>query len=149
LALYKPIEKKPVRTTLVSKISGVSMSNQAALLLEIKKGLPFKAFEVLKTALEINRNELAVLLSINESTLTRRKNKGFLLAQESDRVIRFAKLFDQANILLQGDKNATLTWLKSPLEILSGESPLEHAQTELGTRDVEDLIGRIRHGIFS
>ena len=71
------------------------------------------------------------------------------MAQESDRVIRFAKLFDQANILLQGDKNATLTWLKSPLEILSGESPLEHAQTELGTRDVEDLIGRIRHGIFS
>ncbi|NVJ51714.1 MAG: DUF2384 domain-containing protein [Gammaproteobacteria bacterium] len=134
--------------TLVSKIASVSLSNQSELLLEIRKGLPFKAFEELKMALEINRKELAELLLIKDSTLTRRKNKGFLLAHESDRVIRFAKLFDQASILLQGDKNAALIWLKSPLEVLSGESPLEHAQTELGSRDVEDLIGRIRHGVF-
>jgi len=137
-----------VNTTLVRKISGVSLSNRSALLLKIRKGLSFKAFEELKKALEINRKELAELLLIKDSTLTRRKNKGKLLVHESDRVIRFAKLFDQASILLQGDKNAALIWLKSPLEVLSGESPLEHAQTELGSRDVEDLIGRIRHGVF-
>jgi len=137
-----------MRATLTSKITGVSSDDRLALLQKVRTGLPFKAFEELKTALEINRKDLAELLLIKESTLTLRKSKGFLLVHESDRVIRFAKLFDQASILLQGDKNAALIWLKSPLEVLSGESPLEHAQTELGSRDVEDLIGRIRHGVF-
>ncbi|WMS88922.1 type II RES/Xre toxin-antitoxin system antitoxin [Pleionea litopenaei] len=137
-----------MRATLTSKISGVSSDDRLALLQKIRTGLSFKAFEELRKALEINRKELAELLLIKDSTLTRRKNKGKLLVHESDRVIRFAKLFDQASILLQGDNNAALNWLKSPLEILSGESPLEHAQTELGTREVEDLIGRIRHGVF-
>jgi hypothetical protein len=62
-----------------------------------------------------------VRISSKESTLTRRKNSGNLFVDESERVIRFASLFDGTNILMQGDKKAALDLLNSPLEFLGGK----------------------------
>ena len=64
-------------------------------------------------------------------------------------MIRLARLKDLALTLMNGDDAAAISWLRTPLEILGGETPLEHASTEMGARDVEDLIGRLRHGVFS
>ena len=69
--------------------------------------------------------------------------------QESDRLVRFALLKDAALEMMHGNGAATRQWLRTPLEVLGGETPLEHADTELGARDVEDLIRRTQHGIFS
>lgn len=141
--------KNPRITSLVGEIAGVKANDGSALLVKIRKGLNFNAVLKLEKALESSRKEMAVLLSIPTSTLTRRKNEDHLQVDESDRVIRLAKLVDAAKVMMEGDKDAALAWLKSPLEILGNETPLQHAQTELGARDVEDLIGRIRHGVFS
>ena len=35
------------------------------------------------------------------------------------------------------------------MDIFGGETPMQHAKTEKGAREVEDLIGRIRNGVFS
>jgi len=59
------------------------------------------------------------------------------------------KLMQQATALMQGNKEYAERWLNSPARSLGGVTPLEHAKTEEGVRDVEQLIGRIRHGIFS
>ena len=32
---------------------------------------------------------------------------------------------------------------------MSGAVPLEYAETEVGAREVEHLLGRIEHGVFS
>jgi len=32
---------------------------------------------------------------------------------------------------------------------LGGETPLEYAETEVGAREVEDLLGRIEYGVYS
>ncbi len=50
---------------------------------------------------------------------------------------------------MEGDEDAALRWLKTPLPILGGESPLAHARTEAGGREVELLMGRIEHGVYS
>ncbi|MCU7862225.1 MAG: DUF2384 domain-containing protein, partial [Candidatus Thiodiazotropha sp. (ex Lucinoma kastoroae)] len=96
-----------------------------------------------------SQKDIAQVLSIPSSTLQRRKKTGHLQTDESDRVVRLAHLKDAALALMQGDDNAAVAWLHTPLDVLGGESPLEHASTELGARDVEDLIGRLRHGVFS
>lgn len=70
-------------------------------------------------------------------------------SQESDLIVRLAQLKDAAIVLMRGDEELALSWLHSPLDVLGGKSPLEHATTELGARDVEDLIGRLRNGVFS
>lgn len=64
-------------------------------------------------------------------------------------IVRLAQLKDAASALMRGDEELALSWLHSPLDVLGGKSPLEHATTELGARDVENLIGRLRNGVFS
>ena len=41
-----------------------------------------------------------------------------------------------------------LRWLRSPNPALGGLSPLKAAETSEGSREVEDVLGRIEHGII-
>lgn len=137
------------RRATVKKVTGVAAENRAKVLSRIRKGLAFRAIEALEEILNTSRKDLAELLSIPVSTMTRRKGEGHLHVDESDRVVRIARLVDEAINLMDGDQEEAVQWLKTPLEILGNETPLKHANTELGARDVEDLIGRLRHGVFS
>ena len=47
------------------------------------------------------------------------------------------------------DEAAAREWLKSPAVAFGGESPLSFADTEIGAREVEILLGRLEHGVFS
>ena len=51
--------------------------------------------------------------------------------------------------LMQGDGEAARRWLQERHELIEGESPLERASTDVGGREVEQLIRRLRHGTFS
>ena len=46
-------------------------------------------------------------------------------------------------------ENNARQWLTSPQYGLGGAVPLEYAETEVGAREVEDLLGRIEHGVYS
>ena len=138
-----------INVLLTRSVTGVRSGNRAKILVKIKSGLAFSSVEKLERALHANRKEMASVLSIPISTLTRRKKEGRLQTDESGRVVRLAQLKDAAVAMMQGDDEAAISWLRTPLDILCGESPLQHAGTELGARDVEDLIGRIRYGVFS
>lgn len=130
-------------------VTGVREGTRTEILAKIRTGLSFIAIEVLEKALSATRKEMGSVLSIPTSTMTRRKQSGQLHVDESDRVVRIAQLFDAAVAMMQGDRKAAISWLRSPLSILDGESPLARSSTELGARDVEDLIGRIQYGVFS
>lgn len=52
-----------------------------------------------------------------------------------------------ARDLFENDKNAD-TFLRSPNPALGERIPIEMAQTDIGAREVETIIGRISHGIF-
>lgn len=134
---------------LLYKVTGVRSGNRPKMLGMIRKGLPFKVIVYLEKAYRVPRKQIAETLSIPISTLTRRKAEGRLRADESDRVARLARLKDAALDMMQGDDAAAVQWLHTPLEILGNETPMTHSVTEMGARDVEDLIGRIRHGVFS
>jgi putative toxin-antitoxin system antitoxin component (TIGR02293 family) len=41
------------------------------------------------------------------------------------------------------------TWLRRPNRALNGESPIHLLDTDVGARQVEDVLGRITHGIVS
>jgi putative toxin-antitoxin system antitoxin component (TIGR02293 family) len=60
----------------------------------------------------------------------------------------FARLLSLAVVTLESDENAR-AWLASPQVGLGGAIPLEMARTEEGAREVEDLLGRIEHGVYS
>jgi len=57
-------------------------------------------------------------------------------------------LFDRALQVLHSQDRVQL-WFKSAQKGLGGKTPLEYADTEPGAREVEDLFGRLEHGVFS
>ena len=89
------------------------------------------------------------LIDVPRRTLTRRKRDGRFLPSESDRLLRAARIFGQALALFEGDRDAAKDWLDTAQRALGGVSPLDLARTEAGAREVERLIGRLEHGVFS
>ena len=131
-------------------VIGLSLigTDKNVLIQNIKKGLPISAFEKLQKQLDVPADMLASAVNIAGRTLTRRKKEGRFKPDESERVLRIASLFDRALQVLHRHRRVQL-WFKSPQKGLGGKTPLEYADTEPGAREVEDLLGRIEHGVFS
>lgn len=90
---------------------------------------------------------VARVVQIPERTLARRRGEGRLLPEESDRVLRLFRLFEMATELFEGDKEAARKWMGSAQPALSGETPWDYASTEVGAREVENVIVRLEHGV--
>lgn len=126
---------------------GVRVQSVQALRKKIEGGFAYSAFERLRAAMDLPAPAVAELVQIPERTLARRKQKGALLPTESERVFRISRILTKATDLFEGDREAALSWLALPSRALGGERPLDLARTEVGAREVEDLIGRLEHGI--
>jgi putative toxin-antitoxin system antitoxin component (TIGR02293 family) len=114
---------------------------------QLKQGLPADAFDRLREQLNVSDNTLANIVQIPKRTLDRRRATGRLKTDESERVLRLARVFDMAVDVLGNPKKAE-SWLKKPARGLGGKIPLEYADTELGAHEVIALLGRIDHGVF-
>jgi putative toxin-antitoxin system antitoxin component (TIGR02293 family) len=98
---------------------------------------------------EISQDRLSELISIPKRTLHRKVEREETLKQdESERVLRIGKLYRRALQVFEDPKRAT-KWFSSKPKALAGKTPLELMKTEFGARLVEDLLGRIEHGVFS
>lgn len=115
---------------------------------EIKRGLPISSFEKLQASYDVSTDRMAEIVGIPRSTLIRRKKSGLLDRFASERVVRFARLFAIAEDVFE-DRTAARNWLNQPARALGGEKPIDYADTEIGAREVENLLGRIEHGVFT
>lgn len=123
-------------------------SSLTKIIKRISKGLPFSELEHLRSELDEPMETIARQLSISRSTLQRRKAERRLSPEESERVIRFSRIVEYATNLF-GTVDRARQWLKFPQFGLGGGVPLEFARTELGAREVEDLLGRIDYSVYS
>jgi putative toxin-antitoxin system antitoxin component (TIGR02293 family) len=114
----------------------------------VRAGLEFGELEALREQLDLPMEQLSARLGLSRATLHRRKAGGRLTTDESDKVVRFARLLGHAVHLFGGAEEARL-WLKAPQRGLGGAVPLDYAETETGAREVENLLGRIDYGVYS
>ncbi|MFZ1202015.1 MAG: antitoxin Xre/MbcA/ParS toxin-binding domain-containing protein [Desulfobacterales bacterium] len=122
--------------------------NSEELIATLKQGLPVSNFWGLAKAMGITIDDLCEVTGIALRTLRRRKQDGRLTPQESERVYRVANVFNGA-VTVFGDAVSASSWMREPLVALSGRTPLDYCGTEIGAREVEDILGRILHGDFS
>jgi len=128
---------------------GLRSFDTRRLVKRLEDGLSFAAFERLRSGLDLSARELAELILISPRTLARRKEQGRLRPDESDRLVRVARIFGAAIDLFEGDAAAARMWLGTSNTALGGASPLEMVTSEVGAREVDGLIGRLEHGVFS
>ena len=132
-----------------AELLGLSDSSAAKLHEQVKAGLPYSALDRLQERLDHDLVDLPRVIHIPERTLQRRKAEGRLQPDESDRLLRFARILWKTIELFDGDLDTAVRWLVAPVVGLGGLTPLELAQSEPGTLEVEALIGRLEHGVFA
>ena len=112
-------------------------------------GLEFTAVERVKAQAALTDSELAKLLGIGEATLRRARAAGGTLdVATCDRLYRLTKVLAVAEEALEGSANAG-TWLRRAQPALGGRVPLDFLVTQAGADEVEALLKRIDHGIYT
>lgn len=133
----------------VEKLLGIKTADNLKLAERVEAGFPFDALERLGKTTGLPLERLRVAVRITPRTLTRRKKEKKLSPEESDRLVSVSRLLAQTFELFEGNEEAGIRWFTSPNRALGGQPPIEVAATETGTREVENLIGRLEHGVFT
>jgi putative toxin-antitoxin system antitoxin component (TIGR02293 family) len=114
----------------------------------IREGLPYGALEKIVARFRLPKSALSVVLALPPSTEMRRKREKRLSGSESDRLYRLARILAHARRTFGSDE-AVSAWLKEPNRALGGHPPLELLETDLGTDEVETVLGRLDYGVIS
>lgn len=131
------------------KVLGKAIKKPDDLAQLVRKGLPASSVAALAERLHLGNHALSRKLGIPQRTLTRRLSQQSLLTSaESDRTVRMARVYASA-VEMIGDQEKAVLWLGTPNRALGGERPLDQLDTDLGTRMVEDVLGRIAYGVYS
>ena len=110
------------------------------LLRSIEGGLPFRVFEEFVERTGLATEHVAAFADVSIATLGRRRDEGRFTRDESDRLVRAARVFGRVLTLFAGDRVTTTAWLMSGQPALRGSVPVELARTDLGAREVEHAI---------
>ncbi len=112
-------------------------------------GLPRRALERFKQATALSDARLATLVGVSGKTLQRaRGTRQRLDAVTSDRLFRTASLVALAAEALES-KERGIAWLSRSQIGLGGKVPFDLMTTEAGSEQVEPLLLRIEHGVYS
>lgn len=131
-----------------SVFKGRTVPTSTELHRRIKRGLPYRSLESVRDRLGLSVLETCSVLHMPPRTLARRRQTRKLDPDESDRLYRIARVAAQAFAVL-GTEDKAATWLRRPNRALNGEVPIRLLDTDVGARQVEDILGRIEHGVVS
>lgn len=111
----------------------------------IRDGLPAVSVENFVRIGKLTNVEVDKIV-LPRKTLAHRKEIGKLTAEQSDRLMRVARIVALAEDAFGSEEKAS-RWLRRPTSALDGEAPLSLLDTEEGAREVEMILTRIEHGI--
>lgn len=113
-----------------------------------RAGLPYAALEAVAKRYEVPVPRVADILGLSPRTLARRKKERRLSPEESDRLVRLARVTAVADDVLEAPKIAG-EWLRTPNRALGGAAPIDLLGTDLGAEQVETILVRIDYGVYS
>lgn len=114
----------------------------------VRDGLPARAVRSLAEKTSTTLTQLQEVARIDRSTFARRaRSHTRLKSDESDRIVRVARIAALAiDAMGRGDG---LAWLHEPNRALGNRMPITLLDTDVGARQVEQILGRIEHGVIS
>ena len=125
---------------------GRALRTPEDLVARVREGLPFSALMVVSEQYGISREVLCAILHLSRRNLLRRKEQNRLSAEESDRLYRLARVLAHANRVFR-DPEESADWVQAPNRALGKQQPLSLLDTDIGAQQVDDVLGRIEHGI--
>src|SRR2546426_6557054 len=124
------------------------LADYSAVIHRARAGLPFASLTGVGTRYDIPVLTLARVIGLPERTLARRKKERRLRADESDRLLRVARVATSAEDVLGAQAKAG-RWLQTPNRALGGAIPLDLLNTDLGAEEVVTILDGIERGVYS
>lgn len=112
----------------------------------VARGLPKATLKVTIKRITVDRE---VARRISERLIppaTYKRRQSLLSPQESERVERLARVYATALDIWDDEDEARL-FLLTPHRMLNQQRPVDMAFTELGARQVEEILGNIKYGL--
>ena len=115
----------------------------------ILAGLPVEVFNLAKKAFKLTDTDLAMIIGVSDKTMQRRLSSNKPLSYiESDRFYRGIHIFLFALEVFRNVDTAK-DWMGARQPALGGYIPIDFLKTEVGAKEVYDLLGRIEYGVYS
>lgn len=143
LSTNKIIETLGGKSVLKRNISSETQLREA-----VREGLPYETLATVIEKLGIKANQVSAVIQLPLRTIARRKKEKRLEPDESDRLVRLARIGALAKYVLGNEQKASI-WLHERNRALGGIAPLDILDTDIGTRQVEEVLGRIEYGVYS
>ncbi len=112
------------------------------------RSVQFAAIAPLAQRVGATPEALLALVGIAPRTAARRRAERFLKPEEADRVLRVARLLEEAARVFGGHARAS-AWLGTRHPLLGGDTPLSLLGSDAGAKAVADELVRIDFGDFA
>jgi putative toxin-antitoxin system antitoxin component (TIGR02293 family) len=117
----------------------------------IRKGFPGRTLtHTFDRVVSIPAKTLSAVVGVSYRTVQRRSDAPAkpLSEAQSYRLWKFAEILASATEL-QGDQKAAEAWLSEPAPALDRHTPLDLMTTPAGAEIVEELLTRLKYGVYS
>lgn len=104
--------------------------------------------QVAKEIAMIPEKELAQISGLSQRTISRMSDDQLLPQQSAEVIISIMRTYQRAVEVFESEDTAH-KWLKTPLNVLGNQTPLQAVSNRFGAELVLDLLGRIEHGVYS
>jgi putative toxin-antitoxin system antitoxin component (TIGR02293 family) len=123
--------------------------NDTSVLVELRPGLvPFASVQTLADKVQVESARLLSLVGLSGRTAARRKVQGYLEPAEADRLLRIARVVEEA-MRIFGSEQKVARWLNTPHPALENVEPLAVLDSDAGVKTVSDELVRIDFGDYA
>lgn len=114
-----------------------------------QKGVSRASFAIVaKDIARVPEKEMSDVCRISQRTISRMKDDQNLPPQSAEIVISVMQTYSRA-VQVFGSEETAHTWLKTPLQVLNGKTPLQAVSNRFDAELVMNILGRIEYGVFS
>ncbi len=122
--------------------------NQRTDLIDIaRKGIQTKYIEQIQKLTSLTDKELSSILPISQRQLFRYPANHYLNKEITSHLIQLVELFEKGFNLFGEEKFKI--WIRTSNKVLNNNKPIDIMDTSIGIEMIEDVIGRIEHGVYS
>lgn len=113
-----------------------------------RSGLPKHLLLSLAKRISLTIQEFADIMHISERTLQRYDDDAIIKTEYAEKAVELARLYTRGEEVF-GSLDKFKTWMKTPLHVFKGETPVSLLDSSVGFDMVFKELGRIEHGIFA
>lgn len=138
----------PKRRAIIAPI-GAGHRGASGELVELRPGMvPFRSIARIAQTLDIDESRLLHAIGMSGRTALRRRKGGYLKLDEADRLLRVARVVEEA-LRVFGSEDKASRWLKTRHAMLGNAAPVDLLDSDAGARSVSDELVRVDYGDFA